>query len=445
MNKKDILELKRRLKKETCTFTRLCGCYVDGERNRVLKLGETFLNIEDEAFYKYLEIAKKVLSGTLGNNLLELEFPLEEEAVGGRQQFLNALRKSALKSDELLERFYDLIIENFEFSGNYLILLFHDAYDIIKKTSDNLALDESEEVYEYLLCAICPVALSKPGLGYLAEKNCFGARIRDWVVGMPESGFVFPAFTDRSADIHSVMTYHKNPRVPHAELMEGALGCAAKRTATEQKQALEAIVKRAVGGDDEVSREVFYEIQQGLSELAESQMGEADMQQEPIRLTSQDIGGIMAETAVPESAASMIEESYEEEFQDEAPILDYLIDAKAVEAGSRRRQERELVKKVAVLEKELADSRRASRMQEEGNEAEGIIGNENGAENEDNAGNGASAEDETDGAKTYDVILRVKPEKASQITSQVIGGRKCLVIPLDENEHAAINGVNTTV
>ena len=153
----------------------------------------------------------------------------------------------------------------------------------------------------------------------------------------------------------------------------------------------------------------------------------------------------MAETAVPESAASMIEESYEEEFQDEAPILDYLIDAKAVEAGSRRRQERELVKKVAVLEKELADSRRASRMQEEGNEAEGIIGNENGAENEDNAGNGASAEDETDGAKTYDVILRVKPEKASQITSQVIGGRKCLVIPLDENEHAAINGVNTTV
>ena len=103
------------------------------------------------------------------------------------------------------------------------------------------------------------------------------------------------------------------------------------------------------------------------------------------------------------------------------------------------------MKKVAVLEKELADSRRASRMQEEGNEAEGIIGNENGAENEDNAGNGASAEDETDGAKTYDVILRVKPEKASQITSQVIGGRKCLVIPLDENEHAAINGVNTTV
>jgi len=47
--------------------------------------------------------------------------------------------------------------------------------------------------------------------------------------------------------------------------------------------------------------------------------------------------------------------------------------------------------------------------------------------------------------KTYDVILRVKPEKVGQIHSQVIDGQKCLVIPMDEDEHAAVNGVNTTV
>ena len=83
MNKKDILEIKRRFKKEACTFTRMCGCYVDADRNKITKIGETFLNLEDEEFYKYLEIAKKVLSGTIGNNLLELEFPLAEEAAGG--------------------------------------------------------------------------------------------------------------------------------------------------------------------------------------------------------------------------------------------------------------------------------------------------------------------------------------------------------------------------
>lgn len=147
MDKKSILELKRRMKKDECTFTKMCGCYVDGNKNKIVKISETFLNLEDDEYYKYLEIAKKALSGAIGNNLLELEFPQEEEQPGGHQQFLMGLKASALKSEELLDSFYDLVIENYEYVGNYLILLFHDAYDVIVKTSDNNKLDESEEVY----------------------------------------------------------------------------------------------------------------------------------------------------------------------------------------------------------------------------------------------------------------------------------------------------------
>ena len=235
MNKKDVLELKRRFKKDACTFTRLCGCYVDSDRNKVSTFGETFLNLEDEEFYKYLEIAKKVMSGTIGNNILELEFPTAEEAPGGRQQFLMGLRESALKNDDLMDTFYDLVIENYSYAGNYLILVFNDAYDVMTKTSDNNKLDESEEVYEYLLCAICPVTLTKPGLGYREDENRIGPRIRDWVVGAPDTGFVFPAFTDRSSDIHSVMFYTKDTKAPHSEFMESGLGCGTKLTATEKK------------------------------------------------------------------------------------------------------------------------------------------------------------------------------------------------------------------
>ena len=195
MNKKDILEIKRRFKKEACTFTRMCGCYVDADHNKITKIGETFLNLEDEEFYKYLEIAKKVLSGTIG-----------------RQQFLMGLRESKLKNDDLMDTFYDMIIDSYDYVGNYLILIFHDAYDVMTKTSDNDKLDESEEVYEYLLCAICPVNLTKPGLGYREDENRIGPRIRDWVVGAPDTGFVFPAFTDRSTDIHSVMFIQGIPR-----------------------------------------------------------------------------------------------------------------------------------------------------------------------------------------------------------------------------------------
>ncbi len=97
MRKKDILELKRRLKKDDCTFTKMCGCYVNGEKNILLKFNETFLNLEEDEFFKYLEIAKKSLSGTIGNNLLELEFPFNEEEEGGRQYSLMQLKKKRTK------------------------------------------------------------------------------------------------------------------------------------------------------------------------------------------------------------------------------------------------------------------------------------------------------------------------------------------------------------
>lgn len=109
MTKKDILELKRRFTKNDCTFKKMCGCYVNAHKEIVTTFNETFLNLVDEEFYKYLEIAKKTLSGTVGNNLLELDFPLAEENAGGRQQFLMGLKASELKNEELLNSFYQLV------------------------------------------------------------------------------------------------------------------------------------------------------------------------------------------------------------------------------------------------------------------------------------------------------------------------------------------------
>lgn len=211
MQKKDILELKRRFKKDACTFTKLRGCYVDNQKNILLHIDETFLNLEEDEFYKYLEIAKKALSGTIGNNLLELSFR-RDEAGEEAQKFFLALRDSALKQDGLLDLLYERIIREYDFAGNYLILLFHDAYDVITKTTDNNKLDESEEVYEYVLCAICPVELTKAGLGYHKDKNIIAPRIRDWVVSVPETGFLFPAFSDRSSDVNAMGYYVKDAK-----------------------------------------------------------------------------------------------------------------------------------------------------------------------------------------------------------------------------------------
>ena len=417
MNKKDILELKRRFKKDACTFTRLCGCYVDADHNKVTTFGETFLNLEDEEFYKYLEIAKKVMSGTIGNNILELEFPTAEEAPGGRQQFLMGLRESALKNDDLMDTFYDLVIENYSYVGNYLILVFHDAYDVMTKTSDNNKLDESEEVYEYLLCAICPVTLTKPGLGYREDENRIGPRIRDWVVGVPDTGFVFPAFTDRSSDIHSVMFYTRDTKTPHAEFMESGLGCGAKFTATEKKLTFQNIVKDVIGEDDEESDAMFLDIQGNLSGLIEVP-AEDEEEKEPSPLTLTDIASVLSDSGLSEEQTAVIEKTYEDTFGEDLPSAEHLVDPKLVEANAKRKEKLELVEQVESLKHQLEETRSIPV---------------------------DDSDDDVPAVKTYDVILRVKPEKVGQIHSDTINGQKCLIIPMDENEHAAVNGVNTTI
>lgn len=428
MNKKEVLELKRRFKKEAATFTRVCGCYVDGNHNKVCKFGNTFLNLEEDEFYKYLEIANKALSGTIGNNLLELKFPIEEEEVGGRQHILMALRASKLEDENLLDTFYDLVIDTYDHAGNYLIVLFHDAYDVMTRTKDNNNLDESEEVYEYLICAICPVDLSKPGLGFLEDEHRIGPRVRDWVVGAVDTAFLFPAFNDRSTDIHSTLFYAKNTKEPHSEFMANGLGCGIERTATEQKMAFHSIVRNVLGAEDEHTDDVLLDLQQNLSDMIDEYAETHDDDEDVFLLDKEVVTKLLADSDISEEKAAKIEKSVDEAFGEKPPAAENVIDSKALVQNELRVEKMALEDQVGTLtvqlnEKDEALAERTSQLIGKQEEIDNYIAE----------------------TKTYDVVLRVKPEKASQIKSQVINGQKCLVIPMGEDEHATINGVNTTV
>lgn len=427
MNKKEVLELKRRFKKDAATFQQMVGCYVDGNKNKICKFGGKFLNLEDEEYYKYLEIANKALSGTLGNNLLNLDFPIEEEEIGGRQHILMALRESKLSDEALLETFYDLVIDTYDHAGNYLILLFYDVYDVLTRTSDNDNLDESEEAYEYLICAICPVDLSKPGLSYLDDEKRIGPRIRDWVVNAPDTAFTFPAFNDRSTDVHSCLFYTKNTKEPHTEFMTNGLGCGATRTATEQKMAFTTIVRNALGADNEDTEDIIMDIQQNLSEMID-EYEETHDDDEVFVLDIDSMGKLFEASDIPEDKANKIEKGVEEAFGDQLPPAEHILDAKALAANSVRLEKIALEDQVGVLTVQLND--KTEELQERTTQ---LIAKQEEIDN-------YIAE-----TKTYDVVLRVKPEKASQIHSQEINGKKCIVIPMEENENATINGVNTNI
>ena len=401
------MELKKRFKKESCSIDRLAGCYVDANKNKAIKFNESFLNMDDEEFYKYLEIAKKTLTGTLGNNILELYFPLEEEATGGKQHFLYALRNDGLSSEELLDRLYDLIIDGYNYVGNYLILVFHDTYDIITKTSDNMKLDESEEVYEYLLVSICPVVLSKAGLGVREDENRIGARIRDWIVGVPDLGFLFPAFDNRSADIHKVDYFIRDAKDSHSEVISDVLGCAPRMTATEQRNTFSAIVKRAFANDTENGEEALINIQESFNarintgeELTESEINS-------IILTPETMDEILVENNIEGEKARVIKEVTLDEFMEELPPVSNLIDSKALAANEKEREKKELVKEVASLKNKVSE-----------------------------------LEEATSSSESGDVSIFVYPERADEIHTEIIDDKKYILIPVDDNSSVKVNGVD---
>lgn len=405
MNKREVTEIKRRFKKEACTISKMVGCYVDSGKQKVVTFRESFLNLEEEEFHKYLEIVNKSLSGKLGNNLVELEFPTETEINGGPQQSLMALRASHLDDDAMLESFYDHVIETYDYVGNYLILLFYDNYDVPLKTTDQLGLDESEEVYEYIICAICPVALSKPGLGYNEEENSISKLERDWVVGATDTAFLFPAFNDRSSDIHATLCYAKNPKEPHKEFWENGLGCASKYTSVEKQTAFDTMVMKAVNAyDEEDAEDVLIDVQTALNLYIEEEtpLHEKD---DPIILQANDIVPILTDGGVSEDKAEHIKKEYEEFFHDEMPEAEELLNAKILKDNESRVEKKILEEKVVELTDKLEEA--------------GLL-NDNG--------------------KDVDIVVRVSEEKLDQISTAFVDGQRCIVIPLLEDDATTING-----
>ncbi|MEY8265684.1 DUF4317 domain-containing protein [Lachnospiraceae bacterium 64-25] len=306
MIKQEVNEIKRLYTPSNCSITRICGCYVDGEKNKKTEFKEAFLSLPEEEIFKYFELLRKALSGSIGKNLLNLEFPLSSEEEGGFQEFLLRLRESKLKDDALLEEFYDKVIASYEYVGNYLILLIHDAYDVPGKTSDGLTMDDaSDSVYDYILCCICPVNLSKPGLSYNSETNEFHNRIRDWIVELPEIGFLFPSFNDRSADIHETLYYSKNPEEPHSEFVDNVLGAVLPLTAGSQRETFQSLIEETLG--DEAEYEVVKSIHENLTEMIE----EHKEIPEPLMLDKHQVKNLFEKSGVEEEKLADFEKLYD--------------------------------------------------------------------------------------------------------------------------------------
>ena len=356
----EVMELKKRFRKDRASFYRVAGCYVNEKKEKVYTFNKQFLNLPEQELFKYLEIVNKAMSGKIGNNLLNLEFPIEQEKPGGFQHFMYELRDKEANDEEALNELYDKIILSYQHMNHYLITLFFDKYDIPVKTKDKQKLDDSEEVFHYIICAICPVELTQPNLGYIDKDTGLAITSRDWVVQMPETGFMYPAFNDRSTDIHQYLFYTKSAKAPHMELVEDMMGCDYDLTASQKKTRFNEVFQAKL--DDMPPSEVTniiidteYRLQQ-MIDAHKAEHGETEI----LRVKKEILQEVIDEVGVPEEKKEDVVEALNEIFEGTRTDASILVSSGNMRIGEVRAEKQIIADALSQTTKELAQYKEKS-------------------------------------------------------------------------------------
>ncbi|MBQ8496141.1 MAG: DUF4317 domain-containing protein [Clostridia bacterium] len=316
MNEKEISEIRRRFRADKTNISKIRGCYVNADKEISSEFFESLGLMATDHVEDILSRMKKVLSGTLGKNLMEIEFSTQQVLESPEHQLLTTLRKSALSDDTAVKEFYEKVRTTLAIDSPYLILLASDTYDIPAYHKDDMESDESTESFSYFVCAICPVKLTKPSLGYHTHENKFCNIRPDWAVSTPEIGFMFPVYEDRGANIYKTLYYTHSASESQNPLAEILFANEIPMPATEQKETFQAILSDTIAEDCNIS--VVKAVHSELAEIIEEHKN--TKKEEPLVIDKQTVKDVLTACAVPEERIQAFEERFDEEFGEQTEI-----------------------------------------------------------------------------------------------------------------------------
>lgn len=329
MNQKELSELRRRWRLDKNAVSRIYGCFVNSAKEIVAEVNESFGLLPQEEAEKYLSLLKKSMSGTMGKNLIDIEFTTQQVMDSEQHRLLMQLRTSGLRDDQARKKFYETVMASLDLDhSNYLILLAHDAYDVPHHGKDGEVQEAtSEAVFSYIVCAICPVKEGKVELNYFPGDNefhCTAGR----TVAQPELGFLFPAFDDRAANLYNALFYSRKADDLHHEFLDAVFHTKPPMSAPEQKAAFQNALVDSLG--DTCSLDVVQAVHEQLSAQIAEHKERKDP--EPLTVSVGSIGAILADCGVREDQIVDFRQECKEQFGEDAALNPgNLIDAKKIE------------------------------------------------------------------------------------------------------------------
>ena len=319
MNQKELNEIRRRFKSDRDSITRIYGCYVNAAGEIVSYIDMSVGLMPEEEAEMYIKLLKKSISGTLGRNLLDIEFSTSQVSGSEEHSLLMKLRDSELKDEAAREAFYTKIIEAVDMGDkSYVILLASDTYDVPFRGGDGEVWAEgSDEVFRYFICGVYPVKDASMALRYFADEKEFRRTSTGHIVAAPEIGFMFPAFDERTANIYNALYYTKDVNDIHSEFIDAVFNVEKKpMSAGAQRGAFGMALCEALETDCsfDVVQAVHEQIREKLAIHKESKEPELP------ELYIDDVEDILRNSGIDKEKTQAFHRECEKQFGDDAVL-----------------------------------------------------------------------------------------------------------------------------
>lgn len=327
MNKKEISEIKKNFSDDCGFFTvnRVVTAFVDSEKNIKCKTNKLYNTIEQDESELIMINLKKVLSGTIGKNLLEYQFPKDAYLEGGAQTFFYEILQSKFIDDEVTDKFLNEIVEKMEYVSTYTIFSAHCTYSVLNKNKNDDFEEEADHDYNFIITAICPVNLRIDGLIYNEENNSIAKKeSSDRIVELPSDGFLFPLFSDRTADVNGVLYYTKNAKKPNTSIVDELLGCEFVMSCDSEKETFQAILNNVVG--DELDYDVITTVNEKIQEIVDQNAHETEIP----TIDNNKLSSILWEAGVSQDKLEVLPKVYENAMGEKTLTAMNLVEKKTV-------------------------------------------------------------------------------------------------------------------
>lgn len=316
MTDKDLREIRRRFRPDKNNITNIRGCIVNGQKNIVAKFSQPLATVSTEESEKLLAVMKKALSGSLGTNLLSMDFSTKQVESGSEHGLLTKLRESSLKDEEALDEFYNKVIQSVKYEGGFAILLAHDTYDVFSYSRDGGKEDVSSQMFPYLICTVCPIKPLKSGLYFKNEENLLRSVSLRTVLGSPDMGFMFPLFDNRAANIYSALYYTRDISNIHPDFIRTVFNVDLPMSAAEQKDNFGCCLKDTLV--NECDFEVVKTVHEQVAELIEEHKNSKD--DEPLSLTKETLQTVLQSAGIAQDKVEDFGTRFDTQFGKNAEI-----------------------------------------------------------------------------------------------------------------------------